>query len=158
MEPGLQIGDFVLVNKFAYGLKFPGTHVLLSELKGPARNDVAVFLPPHSLCDVKPEEARPDIISLSIKESQSFLNRFLSLQKNMRFLQLSDGSCANTLQIVMEENMEGMEGIKTCGGQDACIRVIGTLVAGRNEKNPVEIKAESELELESLISPALKWH
>jgi signal peptidase I len=82
MEPGLQIGDFVLVNKFAYGLKFPGTHVLLSELKGPARNDVAVFLPPHSLCDVKPEEARPDIISLSIKESQSFLNRFLSLQKN----------------------------------------------------------------------------
>ena len=65
-----------------------------------------------------------------------------SLQKNMRFLQLSDGSCANTLQIVMEENMEGMEGIKTCGGQDACIRVIGTLVAGRNEKNPVEIKAD----------------
>ena len=31
---------------------------------------------------MKPEEARPDIISLSIKESQSFLNRFLSLQKN----------------------------------------------------------------------------
>jgi glutathione S-transferase len=65
-----------------------------------------------------------------------------SLQKNMRFLQLGDGSCANTLQIVMDEEMEGMDGIKTCGGQDACIRVIGKLVAGRNEKNPVEIKAD----------------
>ncbi len=38
MEPGLQIGDFVLVNKYAYGLKFPGTHYLLSDLTAPKRN------------------------------------------------------------------------------------------------------------------------
>jgi len=81
MEPGLQIGDFVLVNKYAYGLKFPGTHYLLSDLKAPKRNEVAVFLPPHSLCDVNPQEARPDIINLSLKKSQSFLNRFMTLQK-----------------------------------------------------------------------------
>ena len=81
MEPGLQIGDFVLVNKYAYGLKFPGTHYLLSDLTAPKRNEVAVFLPPHSLCDVNPQEARPDIINLSLKKSQSFLNRFMTLQK-----------------------------------------------------------------------------
>jgi signal peptidase I len=81
MEPGLQIGDFVLVNKYAYGLKFPGTHYLLSDLTAPKRNEVAVFLPPHSLCDVNPQEARPDIINLSLQKSQSFLNRFMALQK-----------------------------------------------------------------------------
>ena len=81
MEPGLQIGDFVLVNKYAYGLKFPGTHYLLSDLTAPKRNEVAVFLPPQSLCDVNPQEARPDIINLSLQKSQSFLNRFTTLQK-----------------------------------------------------------------------------
>ena len=81
MEPGLQIGDFVLVNKYAYGLKFPGTHYLLSDLVAPKRNEVAVFLPPHTLCDVKPQEARPDIINLSLQKSQSFLNRFMALQE-----------------------------------------------------------------------------
>jgi len=82
MEPGLQIGDFVLVNKYAYGLKFPGTHFLLTNLRSPKRNDVAVFLPPHTLCNVDPTEARPDIINLSMNESQFFLNRFTSLQQN----------------------------------------------------------------------------
>jgi signal peptidase I len=81
MEPGLQIGDFVLVNKYAYGLKFPGTHYLLTDLVSPKRNDIAVFLPPHSLCKVNPQEARPDIINLTLQKSQSFLNRFLALQK-----------------------------------------------------------------------------
>ena len=54
MVPGLQVGDFVLVNKHAYGLKFPGTNYLLTKLKKPERNDVAVFVPPHTLCDVSP--------------------------------------------------------------------------------------------------------
>ena len=65
-----------------------------------------------------------------------------SLQKNMRFLQLGDGSCANTLQIVMgEELVEGADAIKNCGGTDACIRVVGTLVEGKRKENPVEIQA-----------------
>ena len=46
MVPGLQVGDFVLVNKYAYGIKFPGTHFLLSGLVQPKRNDVAVFIAP----------------------------------------------------------------------------------------------------------------
>jgi len=82
MVPGLQVGDFVLVNKHAYGLKFPGTNYLLTDLQKPKRNDVAVFVPPHTLCGVSPLEARPDLGSLSTTQGQLFLNKFLKLQKD----------------------------------------------------------------------------
>ncbi len=82
MVPGLQVGDFVLVNKHAYGLKFPGTNYLLTDLYKPERNDVAVFIPPHTLCDTSPLEARPDLGSLSTSQGQLFLNKFLKLQKD----------------------------------------------------------------------------
>jgi len=66
-----------------------------------------------------------------------------SLQKNMRFLQLGDGSCASTLQIVMDDEFlkEGKEDIKNCGGTDACVRVFGMLVEGKRKENPVEVQA-----------------
>ena len=82
MVPGLQVGDFVLVNKYAYGLKFPGTNYLLTDLHKPKRNDVAVFVPPHTLCNISPLEARPDLGSLSTTQGQLFLNKFLKLQKD----------------------------------------------------------------------------
>ena len=81
MVPGLQVGDFVLVNKHSYGLKFPGYYFPLTEVVEPKRGDVAVFMPPHSLCKVKPEEARPDLASLTVSESQNFLMNFLSQQE-----------------------------------------------------------------------------
>ena len=82
MVPGLQVGDFVLVNKHAYGLKFPGTNYLLTELSPPDRNDVAVFIPPHTLCETKPTDARPDLAGLSTAESQLFLSKFKNLQES----------------------------------------------------------------------------
>jgi len=81
MVPGLQVGDFVLVNKHAYGLKAPGTNYLITDLQKPKRNDVAVFIPPHTLCNASPLEARPDLGVLSTAQSQIFLNKFLKLQK-----------------------------------------------------------------------------
>ena len=47
MVPTLQIGDFILVNKYAYGLRLPvfGTKIL--NVGDPARGDVMVFIPPH---------------------------------------------------------------------------------------------------------------
>ena len=82
MVPGLQVGDFVLVNKYAYGLKLPGTHFLLNTFNSPQRNDVAVFIPPHTLCSTKAIEARPDLANLSLAESQIFLKKFSNLQES----------------------------------------------------------------------------
>ncbi|MHC9086623.1 signal peptidase I [Luteimonas sp. RIT-PG2_3] len=47
MMPTLLIGDFILVNKFAYGIRLPINNKKVIELGEPARGDVVVFRPPH---------------------------------------------------------------------------------------------------------------
>ncbi len=47
MMPTLLIGDFILVNKFAYGLRLPVSNRKVVAIGAPARGDVAVFRPPH---------------------------------------------------------------------------------------------------------------
>jgi signal peptidase I len=43
MMPTLLVGDFILVNKFSYGLRVPVTHTRLTAGDKPKRGDVAVF-------------------------------------------------------------------------------------------------------------------
>lgn len=47
MLPSLFIGDFILVNKFAYGVKLPIVNYKLIELDQPERGDVVVFRYPR---------------------------------------------------------------------------------------------------------------
>ena len=47
MVPTLQIGDFILVNKYAYGLRLPVTNTKFFDVGEPQRGDVMVFFPPH---------------------------------------------------------------------------------------------------------------
>ncbi|HSG47982.1 MAG TPA: signal peptidase I [Longimicrobiales bacterium] len=47
MEGTLLVGDFLLVNKAAYGARIPGTDIRLPALAEPERGDVVVFNPPH---------------------------------------------------------------------------------------------------------------
>ncbi|HEX7124640.1 MAG TPA: signal peptidase I [Thermodesulfobacteriota bacterium] len=46
MVPTLLVGDHILVNKFIYGIKIPGTDYRLPGLRAPRRGDVVVFVPP----------------------------------------------------------------------------------------------------------------
>ncbi len=47
MLPTLQAGDFILVNKFSYGLRLPVTNQKIFELGEPKRGDVVVFRYPE---------------------------------------------------------------------------------------------------------------
>jgi len=51
MMPTLDVGDFILVNKFAYGLRMPAFNNKLVNLGEPQRGDVVVFRFPGYLCE-----------------------------------------------------------------------------------------------------------
>ncbi len=47
MRPGLVTGDFILVNKFSYGIRLPVLDQKVVDVGTPQRGDVAVFKAPH---------------------------------------------------------------------------------------------------------------
>ena len=47
MEDTLLVGDRILVCKFIYGVKIPGTDIKVFDFHQPARGDVFVFIPAH---------------------------------------------------------------------------------------------------------------
>ncbi|MDF1630179.1 MAG: signal peptidase I [Alcanivoracaceae bacterium] len=60
MLPTLKVHDFILVNKFAYGVRLPATHTKILETGTPERGDVMVFRYPE-------------------KPSQSYIKRVVGL-------------------------------------------------------------------------------
>ncbi len=47
MIPTLAIGDFILVNKFAYGIRLPVIGTKLFDVDEPKNGEIMVFIPPH---------------------------------------------------------------------------------------------------------------
>lgn len=47
MIPTLEVGDFILVNKYHYGLRLPVVGTKIVSNNDPERGDVMVFIPPH---------------------------------------------------------------------------------------------------------------
>jgi len=47
MIPTLLVNDFILVNKFTYGLRLPVTNTKILSINEPKRGDVMVFIPPN---------------------------------------------------------------------------------------------------------------
>jgi signal peptidase I len=47
MVPTLLVGDYILVNKFTYGIRLPVIRTKVLEVNEPQRGDVMVFFPPH---------------------------------------------------------------------------------------------------------------
>ena len=47
MIPTLNVGDFILVNKYAYGVRLPVLGTKIVNVDDPKRGEVMVFIPPH---------------------------------------------------------------------------------------------------------------
>lgn len=47
MVPTLEVGDFIAVNKFTYGIRLPILRTKVLDINDPERGDVMVFFPPH---------------------------------------------------------------------------------------------------------------
>jgi signal peptidase I len=47
MVPTLEVGDYILVNKYTYGIRLPVLRTKVLALNEPKRGDVMVFFPPH---------------------------------------------------------------------------------------------------------------
>jgi len=47
MVPTLEVGDYILVNKFTYGIRLPVIRNKVLSINEPRRGDVMVFFPPH---------------------------------------------------------------------------------------------------------------
>ena len=47
MIPTLEIGDYILVNKYNYGIRLPVLGTKIIDVNEPKRGDVMVFFPPH---------------------------------------------------------------------------------------------------------------
>ncbi|MFL2753353.1 MAG: signal peptidase I [Gammaproteobacteria bacterium] len=60
MLPQLEVGDFLVVNKFSYGLKNPIGNKTIFPIGSPKRGEVIVFTPKHSICSSNISDAYPD--------------------------------------------------------------------------------------------------
>lgn len=47
MIPTLQVGDFILVNKYTYGIRLPVIGTKVVAINEPENGDIMVFIPPH---------------------------------------------------------------------------------------------------------------
>lgn len=47
MLPALEVGDFIIVNKYQYGIRLPIIQKKVIPISDPKRGDVMVFFPPH---------------------------------------------------------------------------------------------------------------
>lgn len=100
MIPSLQIGDFILVNKFSYGLRLPITNTKVLALGEPKRGDVVVFKFPGR------DETDPE-------KGVDYVKRVIGLpgdkiNYHMGILQVNGEPVSYTTKQVLEADQSGM--------------------------------------------------
>ena len=103
MVPTLKVGDFILVNKWTYGIRLPVLRTKIIELNSPERGDVMVFFPPH-------EERYfiKRVIGLPGDEIH-VLDGVLYINGDKMSQKVLDGEIPAARSVVMSEDLYGLE-------------------------------------------------
>jgi signal peptidase I len=107
LEPTLQVGDFVAVNKFAYGLHLPVLETKILPIKNPKTGDIAVFRwpPKPSLDYIKRVIGVPgDVISYHNKKL--IINNKLMPQQ---FIEYTVDESSGRTVAKYQENLNGVK-------------------------------------------------
>ncbi|MCK9469616.1 MAG: signal peptidase I [Porticoccaceae bacterium] len=102
MVPTLQVGDFILVNKFAYGLRMPVTQRKFVDIGEPQRGDVMVFFPPND-----PRYFIKRVVGLPGDHVQIFDNQLFINGEKVEQRRISTPYLAGYGYDIVEENLEG---------------------------------------------------
>jgi signal peptidase I len=105
MMPTLLVGDFILVNKFSYGIRLPVTHHRITEGDRPKRGDVVVFRYPQD-------------------ESQDYIKRVIGLPgDHVSYYNRSLSINGKALEIRLDQVYQGLGELNGMQGGSGCDRV-----------------------------------
>jgi len=103
MVPTLKVGDYILVNKWTYGVRLPVLHTKILDVSSPKRGDVMVFYPPHQdRYFIKRVIGLPGD-KINLIKGQLYINGEKMAQKVYLDEPVSPGS------VVMTEDLAGVE-------------------------------------------------
>jgi len=110
MMPTLLVGDFILVNKFAYGLRLPVLNKKVLEIGEPARGDVVVFKYPRNpaVDYIKRIVGLPGD-QISYRDKTLFINGKAQLQTPIG---VYTGTGSGARETGVMEMLEGLDGVK----------------------------------------------
>jgi signal peptidase I len=82
MIPSLNVGDYIVVNKYSYGIRLPVVGTKVVNIGDPQRGDVMVFIPPHDPAYyVKRVVGIPgDFVRYSYEDKKLYINSVEQLQ------------------------------------------------------------------------------
>lgn len=106
MVPTLKVGDFIAVNKSAYGVRLPLARTKVVDIADPARGDVMVFFPPHeSRYFIKRVVGLPGD-KIRYKDNTLYINDVEMKQTHVAFEAAKNGLCLSSggrYEVVVED-------------------------------------------------------
>ena len=103
MVPTLNVGDYILVNKWIYGVRLPVLRSKIIDVSKPERGDVMVFFPPHEdRYFIKRVVGMPGD-KINLIKGQLFINGEKMVQK----VYLEEPAAPRS--VVMTEDLKGVE-------------------------------------------------